>query len=65
MMQYLKAIYAAALAGLGAAATAYAQGNGHIGYQAGIAIASATLTALSVVWAVPNKPADPPTPPAA
>ena len=55
MQKYLKAIYAAALAGLGAASTAYAQGNGHIGYQAGIAIAAAVLTSLSVVWAVPNQ----------
>jgi len=56
MSQYLKAIYAAAIAGLGAASTAYAQGNGHIGYQAGIAIATAVITAAGVVWAVPNQP---------
>jgi len=59
MQQYLKAIYAAALAGLGAASTAYAQGNGHIGYQAGIAIATAVLTTLGVVWAVPNESKSP------
>lgn len=54
MQKYLKAIYAAALAGLGAASSAYAQGHGHIGYQAGVAIASAILLALGVVWGVPN-----------
>jgi len=59
MQQYLKALYAAALAGLGAASTAYAQGNGHIGYQAGVVIATAVLTSLGVVWAVPNKSAPP------
>ena len=55
MQKYLKAIYAAILAGLGATYTAYAQGNGHIGLQAGIAIATATVTAAGVVWGVPNK----------
>lgn len=64
MQQYLKAVYGAVVAGLGAAATAYAQGGGHIGWQSGIFIASAALGALAVVWGVPNKPA-PPAPPAA
>lgn len=50
----LKAIYGAILAGLGATATAYAQGGGHIGWQAGIVIATATVTAFGVVWGVPN-----------
>ena len=62
MTKYLKAIYGAALAGLGATYTAYAQGNGHIGFVAGIAIATATVTAFGVVWGVPNAPADPPAP---
>ena len=54
MQKYLKAIYAAAMAGLGASAAAYAQGDGHIGYQAGIAIATAVISSLGVVWGVPN-----------
>lgn len=71
-MQYLKAIYAAAFAGLGAAATAYTAGNGHIGYQAGITIAMAVLAAGGSVWGVPNaakrvpfQAPEPPAPPAA
>lgn len=59
-MQYLKAIYAAALAGLGATSTAYVQGQGHIGFEAGISIAIVTLSALGVVWGVPNSPKAPP-----
>jgi hypothetical protein len=54
--RYLKAIYAAAMAALGATGTAYAEGGGHIGWQAGIVIATATLTAFGVVWGVPNSP---------
>lgn len=50
----LKALYGSVLAGLGAAATAYAQGNGRIGWDAGIVIAIATVTAFGVVWGVPN-----------
>ena len=57
MQKYLKAIYAAALAGLGATYTAYAQGNGHISWAAGITIAISTITAAGVVWGVPNKTA--------
>jgi hypothetical protein len=53
MQQYLKAVFAAALAGLGAAQTAYIS-NGRIGFVEGIAIAIASVSALSVVWAVPN-----------
>ena len=53
MQQYLKAIFAAALAGLGAAQTAYIS-DGHIGVVEGITIAIASLSALSVVWGVPN-----------
>lgn len=56
LQPYLKALYGAAVAGLTAAATAYQQGNGHIGYQAGIGIALASLAALSIIWAVPNTP---------
>lgn len=56
MQKYLKAIYGAVMAGLGATATAYAQGNGHIGWQAIIFIATTTLTALGVIWGVPNIP---------
>lgn len=59
-MAYLKCVYAAALAGLGAASASLAQGSGHIGYQAGIVIATATVTAAGVVWGVPNAPKAPP-----
>ena len=54
MTQYLKAIYGAILAGLGATGTAYAQGGGHIGWVAGIFIATAVVTSFGVVWGVPN-----------
>jgi hypothetical protein len=54
MSKYLKALYAALIAGLGAAGTAYAQGHGHIGFQADIAIATTVLTAAAVVWGIPN-----------
>ena len=66
-MQYLKAIYAAVAAGLAAASTAYAQGNGHIGWPAGVAIAVSVVSAFGVVWGVPNRaaPPAPPAPPAA
>jgi hypothetical protein len=60
MTAYLKAIYGAVLAGLGATGTAYVQGHGHIGWVAGIFIATATVTAFGVVWGVPN--AQPPAP---
>ena len=60
-MQYLKAIYAAVAAGLASASTAYAQGNGHIGVAAGIAIAVSVVSAAGVVWGVPNAaPKEPP-----
>lgn len=66
MSKYLKAIYGAAVAALGAAGTAYAQGNGHIGWQAGLFIATATVSALGIIWGVPNaQNADKPAPPAA
>lgn len=54
MQKYLKAVFAALLAGLGATSTAYAQGGGHIGGQAIIFIATTVLTSLATVWAVPN-----------
>lgn len=54
-MKMLKALYGAAVAALGATSTAYVAGNGHIGWQAGITIAGAGLSALGIVWAVPNK----------
>jgi hypothetical protein len=53
-MKYLKALYASALTGLGSASTALAVDNGHIGWQAGVTIAIATLTSFGVVWGVPN-----------
>ena len=63
MQVYLKAIYAAVAAGLASASTAYAQGNGHVGVAAGIAIAVSVVSAYGVVWGVPN--AEPKGPPAA
>jgi hypothetical protein len=61
MTTYLKAIYGAVLAGLGATSAAYVQGHGHIGWIAGIFIATATVTAFGVVWGVPNsQPTAPP-----
>lgn len=61
MTKYLKAIYGAVLAGLGATGTAYAQGNGHIGIVAAVFIATTVVTAFGVVWGVPNAAAAPPT----
>lgn len=57
MQSIYKAIYAAVIAGLGAASTALAQGNGHIGYQAGIVIAISVVTAFGGVFSVTNKQA--------
>lgn len=54
---YLKAIYGAIAAAVAATGAAYVQGGGHIGWQAGIAIAGAFWTALGVIWGVPNTPA--------
>lgn len=56
---YLKAIYGGVAAGLSGTAAAYVQGGGHIGWQAGIAIAGAFWGALGVIWGVPNAPAPP------
>lgn len=60
LTSYLKAIYGALVAGLGSAATAYA--DGVITGQEGVFIAIAAVGAFGVVWGVPNylKPADPP-----
>jgi len=55
-MKYLKAIYAAFIAGVAATSTAYVSGNGHIGFVAGLTIASSIVTAAAVVWGVPNSP---------
>jgi uncharacterized membrane protein SpoIIM required for sporulation len=62
MLQYLKALYGSAVAGL---STAYALtlNGGHIGLNGGIAIAAAAVGALAVIWAVPNAPAPPVEPP--
>ena len=54
MQNYLKAIYAALHAALVATGVAYEAGHGHIGYQSGIVIGLAALTAFGVVWGVPN-----------
>jgi len=54
MQPYLKAVYAAVIAGLGATGTALAANNNHIGWQAGITIAITTITALGGVWGVTN-----------
>jgi hypothetical protein len=45
MQKYLKAVYAAVIAGLGATGAALAAGNNHIGWQAGITIAITTVVA--------------------
>lgn len=57
MQKYLKALYAAAVAALGATSASYVQGDGHIGWAAGIVIAGAALSALGAVWGVPNSAA--------
>ena len=61
---YLKAFYAAVIAGLGATATAYVTGGNHIGFVQGIFIATTALVAFGGVWGVPNAPQTP-TPPQA
>ena len=65
MTKYLKAIFAAAFAGIGATQSAYVAGAGHIGLYAGLTIAASMLTALGVVWGVSNKPDAPAAPPVA
>jgi hypothetical protein len=51
-MQYLKAIFGAVVAGLGAAQIALA--DGHITSTEWVQIAIATVTAAGVIWGVPN-----------
>lgn len=51
---YLKATVGAVVAGLSVAATAAT--DNAISLQEGIYIASATLVALTAVWAAPNTP---------
>ena len=64
MQTYLKAFFGAVIAGLGAAQTALTA-TGHIDWITGCTIAIVTLTALGVVWGVPNTtPYTPPEPPA-
>ena len=50
---YLKAIYGAIAAALGATQVAYLSA-GHIGLKEGIGIAITFWGALAVIWAVPN-----------
>ena len=54
---YAKAIAGAITAGLTAAATALTDGS--VDPVESITIAIAVITALGVVWAVPNAPAEP------
>lgn len=55
-MKYLKAFYAAALAGFGSTSAAYVAGNGHIGLVAALTIASTVLSAGLGVFGVTNAP---------
>lgn len=54
MTKYLKAIYAAVIAGIGTTSSAYVAGHGHIGIVAGCTIASAVVVAAGGVWGVTN-----------
>jgi hypothetical protein len=56
MQKYLKAIYGAVAAGLGALSVAYA--DGAITGPEWVTIAIAAFGALGVIWGVPNKGAD-------
>ena len=56
MTTYLKAFYAAAIAGFAATSAAYESGNGHIGVVAACTIATAVVTAGLGVWGVTNTP---------
>jgi hypothetical protein len=56
MNEYAKAITGAIIAGLGAYGVAVLDGTVTSGEWAGVAVAF--LTALGVVWGVPNAPAD-------
>jgi hypothetical protein len=55
-MQYLKAIYAGLMAGIGSTSAAYVAGGSHIGVVAGLTIASSVISAVAVVWGVTNVP---------
>lgn len=54
VQQYLKAITAAIIAGLGAASVAL-DANNHITWSEGIKIATTVMLSLYAVWATPNK----------
>ena len=54
MQKQLKAIYAAVVAGLGSAQLAYVTGHEHIGWYAGMTIATMTVTAYGAVYGVTN-----------
>jgi hypothetical protein len=51
-MKYLKAVYGAAVAGLGSFAVAYA--DNVITGPEWVTVATVTLSAFGVIWAVPN-----------
>lgn len=51
--KYLKALYGAAAAGLGALSVAYA--DNAVTNQEWVSIAIAVVGALGIIWAVPNK----------
>lgn len=53
-MRYLKAIFGALSAGLGSLAVAYA--DNVVSNQEIVTISIVTVTALSVIWGVPNSP---------
>lgn len=53
LSRYLKALYGAALAGLGATETAYVA-HQMVTWGDAITIAIVTVSALGVIWAVPN-----------
>lgn len=57
-MKCLKAIYAAVIAGLGSAQLSYVTGHGHIGWYAGMTIATMTVTAFGAVYGVTNVETD-------
>ena len=57
--KYLKAIFAAIGVGLTSATAAYAPHH-HIGWGAGIIIATGVVYTFSTVWGVPNYPNYPP-----
>lgn len=54
MSPYLKALYGAVIAGLGATQAAYVA-HSAITWGDGVTIAVVTVSALAVIWAVPNE----------